>query len=181
MKTKYLLMKKSILIISSFFLILGLCIPNIVNSQDLKLTKKELKEVRKAEKVNKYKALGTLLESRRFIFEAEYRRGSGTVVSPDGGTDISPDHLNLGRNYIRIDSLIASVQFEGLGPKPKPPQPWDGNIENWELFKNDKELSYDLQFTISGMTKNYYISVDHYGSAILKIGKEVYCGNIKQL
>ena len=173
-------MKKSILKISSFFLILGLCIPNIVNSQDLKLTKKELKEVRKAEKVNKYKALGTLLESRRFVFEAEYR-GDGTYVSPDGGVDVSPDRLNLGRNYIRIDSLIASVQFEGWGPKPKPPQPWDGNIENWELFKNDKKLSYDLQFTISGMTKNYYISVDLYSSAKLKIGKEVYYGNIKQL
>jgi hypothetical protein len=166
-------MKKSILKISSFFLILGLCIPNILNSQDLKLTKKELKEVRKAEKVNKYKALGALLESRRFVFEAEYRG--------QGGTEVSPDRLNLGRNYIRIDSLIASVQFEGWGPKPKPPQPWDGNIENWELFKNDKKLSYDLQFTISGMTKNYYISVDRYSSAKLKIGKEVYYGNIKQL
>ena len=65
-------MKKSVFKISSFFLILGLCWISIIgNSQDVKLNKKEKKEVRKAERLKDYEALGTMLESRKFVFSVD--------------------------------------------------------------------------------------------------------------
>jgi hypothetical protein len=116
-------MKKSLLKSSSFLLIVGLLwIPDIVNSQELKLTKKELKEASKTGKVNKYKALGTLLESRRCVFEFDSR---SAAESYDG-------RVSADRNFIRIDSLTAFCQFEDYVGIPKAPlRTWEGSIVSW--------------------------------------------------
>jgi len=166
-------MKKSILKSSSFILIIGLLwIPNIVNSQELKLTEKELKEATKAEKVNKYKALGNLLESRRCVFEADSRFDAQTYYG----------RVSADRNYIRVDSLNAFIQFEGFsGWSKAPTQTWDGSIVNWELVKNDKRLDYQLKFKISTVSENYYIFINYDNTARLKIGGKIYLGDIKQL
>jgi hypothetical protein len=157
-------MKKSILKISSFFLILGLlCIPNIINSHDLKLTKKELKEASKAEKVNMYKALGTLLGSKRFVFEADSRSDAQNYYG----------RVSADRNYVRVDSLTAFIQFEKFtGSSKQTPQTWEGRIASWELVENDKKLYYELQFNISTVIENYYIFIDYDSTAKLKIGKK---------
>jgi hypothetical protein len=165
-------MKKSIFVFSRMFLVLGLCWISIIsNSQNLKLTKTELKEARKAEKVNNYKTLDAILESKRFVFEADYRSVQA----------LNLDRVSQGRNYIRIDSLIAFVQFEKLSGKPKPLKPWERKIDSWELYKNDKKLSYDLKFKIIGVTQYYYMSIDYYSDAKLRIGNYTYYGSIKQL
>lgn len=173
METKYKIMKKSILKNSSFLLIFGLLwIPNIVNSQELKLTKKELKEASKAKKINKYKALGTLLENRRFVFEADSRSDAQNYYG----------RVSADSNYIRVDSLTAFIQFEGFtGWSKAPPQTWEGSIVSWELVKNDKRIDYELQFKISTVIENYYIFIDYDSTAKLEIGRKIYLGYIKQL
>jgi hypothetical protein len=161
-------MKKSTLKISDFFLILGLCWISIIgNSQDLKLDKKEKKEARKAERLKDYEALGTLLESRKFVFEAD------RISSQMFNNRISPDH-----NYIRFDTLSAFIQFERT-IKSKKPLTWEGNIVGWELEKNDKKLYYDLKFNISTVTQNYYMFINYDSSANLRIGGFMYLGYIK--
>ena len=154
-------------------MILGLLwIPNIVNFQELELTKMELKEASKAEKVNKYKALGTLLESRRFVFEADSRSDAQNYYG----------RVSADRNYIRVDSLTAFIQFEGFtGWSKAPTQTWEGSIVSWELVKNDKKLDYELQFKISTVIENYYIFIYYDNTAKLKIGRKIYLGYIKQL
>lgn len=166
-------MKKSILKISSFLLILGLLwIPNTVNSQVLKLTKKELAEASKAEKVNKYKALGTLLESRRFVFEADSRSDAQNYYG----------RVSADSNYIRVDSLTAFIQFEGFtGWSKAPTRTWEGTIVSWELVKNDKKTDYELQFKINSVIENYYMFIDYDNTAKLKIGRKIYLGYIKQV
>jgi hypothetical protein len=173
METKYKIMKKSIFKNSSLLLILGLLwIPNIANSQELKLTEKELKEATKTEKVNKYKALGHLLESRRCVFEADSRFDAQTYYG----------RVSADKNYIRVDSLNAFIQFEGFsGWSKAPAQTWEGSIVNWELVKNDKKLDYQLQFKINTVSENYDIFINYDNTAKLKIGKKIYLGYIKQL
>jgi hypothetical protein len=173
MKTKHKIMKRSILKNSRFLLILGLLwIPNIVNSQNLKLSRKELKEASKAEKVNKYKELSTLLESRRFVFEADSKSQANDYLG----------RISADRNYVRVDSLTAFIQFEKwIGNSKVPVQTWEGNIVNWELVKNDKKLYYNLQFKISTVIENYYLFIYYDSTAKLKIGSTSYLGYIKQL
>jgi hypothetical protein len=164
---------KSILKSSSFILIIVLLwIPNIVNSQESILTKKELKEATKTEKVNKYKALGNLLESRRCVFEADSRYDAQTYYG----------RVSADRNYIRVDSLNAFIEFEGFtGWSKAPTQTWEGSIVNWELVKNDKKLDYQIQFKINTVTENYDLFINYDNTAKLKIGRKSYLGYIKQL
>ena len=135
-------MKKSIKKSSGLFLILVLCCISIIgNSQDLKLSKKEQKEARKAERLKEYEVLGTLLESRKFVFEGTRKQNKeGMIVT-----------INPALNFVRFDSLKINMNLERMGDEWMPNvtllknnQPMSGNISHWELLKNSKKLNYYL-------------------------------------
>jgi hypothetical protein len=168
-----IIMKKSVYQISKFILILGLLwIPDTVNTQDLKLAREQQKEVSRTEKIIKYKALGALLENRRFVFKADSRSDAEHYYGRVGAD----------RNYVRVDSMNVFIQLEGWSSKPKPPSKmWEGSIVSWELVKNEKNLYYDLQFKINTVIENYYMFIDYDSTAKLKIGSLIYLGCVRQL
>jgi hypothetical protein len=148
-------MKESTIKISGFFLILGLCWISILgNSQDLKLDKKEKKEVRKAEKLKDYDALGTLLEGRKFLFLTDRTQSASgdrisNVIHADGSRFFfifeNPKNTS-GRNSGARDNTSPSVGIRGFSI--------EGNIGSWELSKNFKNLSYSIRFDVNGSGNN---------------------------
>jgi len=135
-------MNKSIKKISGLFLILILCCISIIgNSQDLKLNNKEQKEAMKAARLREYEALGTLLESRKFVFEATRKQNKeGLIVS-----------INPALNFVRFDSVRINMNLERMGDEWMPnvtllrnAELMRGNISHWELLKNSKKLNYYL-------------------------------------
>jgi hypothetical protein len=152
-------MSKSILKISSFFLILGLCYISIIgSSQDLNLSRKEKKEAKKTEAILNYNSLGVLLESRKFVFEANRRQ------SKDGSVVI----INPNINYIIIDSMSYTTTIFGLKPN-------EGVLTRWVLLKNNKKLSYSIKFdmqispAMSVATSVYEIYMDVYANKNAKV------------
>jgi len=143
---------RSVIKIRSFFLILGLCwIFLDGNSQDTILSKKEKKEERKSENILSYHSLGALLESRKFVFEANLRQIKGRSMGI----------LNPDINYIIVDSLSFTTTIFGL-------KPYEGALARWAILKNDKKLSYYIKFDMhispimSVATSVYEISMDVY-------------------
>jgi hypothetical protein len=135
-------MNNLILKVSSFLLIPGLCCVSVIgNYQDLKLTKKELKEAKKTEKSKNFEALGTFLESRKFLFESNIKKNrEGLTVA-----------INPSINYFKVDSLSINMNFETAGltwmtnvAQYFNSQPKEGDIYHWELLKNSEKFNYYL-------------------------------------
>lgn len=142
-------MKKSEFQISSFLLILSLfCISINGNSQDQKLSKKENKEAREAKRLKDYETLGTLLENRKFAFITERVQGAyGTIIYNSIRVDESRIfvHCDDPKSYTGIasgvwDNTTPRIGLTGLY--------FEGDIENWELLKNSKDLSYTVKFHV---------------------------------
>ena len=111
------------------------------NAQDIKLTRQEQKEARRAELQANFNLLDTLLENRSFVLEADYlqnRYGDRIVV---------PQMLN----FIKVDSTYVVLQTgsnsrfgnNGVGGVTA-----EGKANGWKLIKNYKNLSYNLRFNV---------------------------------
>lgn len=145
-------MKKSVFKIIIIFLILGLnCISIIGNPQDLKLNKKEKKEVRKAERLKDYEALGTLLERRKFLLEMDYQLYGQNKT-----------RLNPMLNTIKVDtsSCVFQSEFTNIvSDLNRVVSKAEGSIDGWKLVKDIKHLGYYLQFRMFTDNGLYYVSV----------------------
>jgi hypothetical protein len=148
-------MKKSIFKNSSLFLILGFCWISIIGkSQDVKSDKEEKKELRKAERLKDYEALGTMLESRKFVFAVD-RVQSATgvkitnVIRLDGSRILisleDPENTS-GRNSGVLNNSTPKIGTTGIV--------FEGNIGRWELSKNSKNLSYSIRFEVNRVASN---------------------------
>lgn len=142
-------MKKSVQIISRFFLIIGLSWIYIIgNSQDFKLTKKEQKEAKKAERIIDYEALGPFLEGRIFAFETN--RIQGTT----GATVYNVVQVDEAKIFVRCeDPKNTSGGNSGVRDNSTPPIGptglfFEGDIDGWKLSKNSKNLSYTVRFEV---------------------------------
>jgi hypothetical protein len=145
-------MKKSILQISSLFLTFVFCwISYVANSQDLKSTKTTRKEARKVERAIDYQGLGVSLERRRFVIEMEYQLNLNQ----------NQTRLNPMLNFIMVDSSscvlesesdIFSAFFRGVSKV-------EGSIDSWKLVKNNKNLSYYIQFIMFTDNGRYQVSI----------------------
>ena len=166
-------MEKSTLKISAFFLILGLCLISVIgNSQELNLSIKEKREIKKAERLKDFDALGALLESKRFAYETERVQGStGTrvynVTQVDGlriyvRCDDPPN--TSGRFSGAIDNSTLIYGRTGLF--------FEGDIENWELSNNSKNLSYSIRLdakTSQGIVYEIFMKINSSKSASIEI------------
>lgn len=167
-------MGKIFLIAGCFF------ISCIGNSQDIKSERKTRKEVREAEMIVKYKALGASLETKEFVLEMEYiLNGAGNRKK-----------LNEMLNYIMIDSSTCVWQSESTDIFTdlfRDVSKVEGSIDGWKLIKDIKHLSYFLQFrmftdnglyhvttsinsdkTISGTIRGIRDSFTFYGRIVIK-------------
>ena len=131
-------MKTSKILSGSLFFILGFClIADICYAQDLKINKQERKEARKTEKGIEYLEVGTLLESRKFVLKLEQELSRMNI------------EINPQLNFLRIDSLDCIYETEHkyyILLRLVEENPLKGKIDNWKLVKDDKHLSYHLQF-----------------------------------
>jgi hypothetical protein len=131
-------MKRSLVNMGSMFLMVGFCwISDICNSQDIKISKQERKEARKAEIGYDYLELGTLLENRKFVLRLEQDLSRSNI------------EINPQLNYLIVDSLNFTYETEHkyyVLLRLVEENPLKGKIDNWKLVKDDKHLSYHLQF-----------------------------------
>jgi hypothetical protein len=110
------------------------------NSQSVKLSRQEQKEARKAELFANYQALDSVLESKRFVLQADF-------LQNQYGNRIDVTSI---LNFIKVDSTSGVLQtgfnsadpgFNGVGGVTAV-----GTINRWKLNKNPKNLSYYLRF-----------------------------------
>ena len=142
-------MKTIIYKLVSLFLILGFFFISLTSySQERKLTRQEMKEVRKAQLEANFWIIDSLLKSKSFVLVADYlqnRYGDRIIVTPT-------------LNFIKINGESGILQtgsnwsmgYNGVGGVTA-----EGSIGKWTVFKDQKRLSYNLQF---GMLTNigYY-------------------------
>jgi hypothetical protein len=176
------IMKTLILKTDGFLLMIGLFLISLnVSSQDNKLTKEELREVRKAQQLMNFQSLDTLIQNKCFVLEADY-------LENQYGNRI-PVLSNL--NFIMLDSLKAVLQTgsnfragtNGVGGATA-----EGRIAGLKVVKNQKNLSYFLRFSVSTDIGMYDVAMtifsnNHATATItgLTRGKLVYDGRILAL
>ena len=125
----------------------------ISNSQDLKLTRQEKKEVRKAQMDANFYILDSLLKAKSFVLEADY-------LQDRYGMRI-PVVSNL--NFVKVDETKGILQtgsnsnfgYNGVGGVTA-----EGSLGEWKIFKDFKHLSYRLQFNLNTLIGIYDISMN---------------------
>jgi hypothetical protein len=149
----------------SLFLVFGFFwISTNSNSQDTKLSRQELKEVRKAQMAENFNILDSLLHARSFVLEADFlqdKYGERVLVLS-----------NL--NFIKVDKTNGVLQtgapagrgYNGVGGVTA-----EGSIGKWKINKDPKRLSYTLFFSLLTNIGNYdvfmTVSSDNRASATI--------------
>jgi hypothetical protein len=126
----------------NLFWIMGLlCISLNINSQERKLTREELKEVRKAQLEANFQALDSLLNAKSFVLEADFlqnRYGDRIIVTPTlNFIKLNENNgiLQTGSNWSMGSNNVGGVTAEG-------------SIGKYELFKDPKRMNFTLQFSL---------------------------------
>jgi len=175
-------MKKLTFYLGSLILAFGFCwIPNISYSQNVKFTRQEQKEARRAEIFENFKVLDTMLLGKSFVLEADYLENQYGNKTPVSST----------LNFIRVDSTSGVLQtgnnvsrgYNGVGGVTA-----EGNIGSYKIVKDLKNLSYFLQFSVLTNVGAYDVSImvsaDSYARATitgLGYGKLIYDGHMERL
>ncbi len=126
----------------NLFWIMGLfCISLNVNSQEHKLTRQELKEVKKAQLEANFRALDSLLNAKSFVLEANFLQnqyGDRIIVTPTlNFIKLNADNgiLQTGSNWSMGSNFVGGVTAEGA-------------IGKYEVFKDPKRMNFTLQFSL---------------------------------
>jgi len=137
----------------SLFWILGIFLISFNGySQERKLTRQEMKEVRKAQLEANYWILDSLLNSKSFVLVADYlqnRYGDRVIVSPT-------------LNFIKINKESGILQtgsnwsmgYNGVGGVTA-----EGSIGKWTVFKDQKRMTYNLQFSLLTNLGHYAVAM----------------------
>jgi hypothetical protein len=149
-------MKKSSFRIESFILILGLwsiCV--LGNSQGLNPEMKEKKESKKLEQSRNYEVLGSLLESRKFVFEGDQ-------------TQLPHESPIPGFSIIRLDSSLVFIESISLLLRN-----FSYDVKRWDLKKNPKYKFYTVRFYADGKEAGGFgvvLNIYANNSAVAEIG-----------
>ena len=146
-------MKNSIIYRWVLFLAVGLfLISHDGYSQEVKFNKQERKEAREMVRYANFHLLDSLLESKRFVLEADYLQnqyGDRIIVTPL-------------LNFIKVNSSDIVLQtgtsiergFNGVGGVTA-----EGRVGTYEVIRNLKNLSYYLKFTVLSNLGPYDVSI----------------------
>jgi len=135
------------------------------------LSKKEKKEARRSERLKDYEALGFLLESRKFVFEAK------TMQTKDGNViPVNPNYVFFKFDSPRVTNQSPTMMLDSYLH--------EGTITYWELLRNNKNLNYiiSISTTMGGSTNfQMLISADKQARVKVNRGNSVitYNGQIK--
>lgn len=120
------------------------------NSQDIKLSRQELKEMRRAQAFANFNALDSLLNGKRFVLEADFLQneyGNRIPVSQD-------------LNFVKVDESTGILQtgsnfgmaYNGVGGVTA-----EGSVGSWKINKDYKKLTYNLKFSLFSNLGNFDI------------------------
>jgi hypothetical protein len=123
------------------------------NTSNKKLTRKEKKELKKKEEEQTKKEVSIVVESRRFVFEAEQ------IIDRESNT--YPANSSI--NFIKVDSNKAVFQLgsaavigvNGLGGITI-----EGEITNYKVEKNEKNGYYYIVLKVSSRLGFFDIQFD---------------------
>ncbi len=126
----------------SLFWILGLlCISLNSNSQERKLSRQELKEVKKAQLEANFWALDSLLKAKSFVLEADFLQNQyGDMVN------VTPM-----LNFIKVNETNGILQTgsnSGIGYNNVGGVTAEGAIGKYEIYKDQKRMNFTLQFSL---------------------------------
>jgi hypothetical protein len=126
----------------SLFWILGLlCISLNSNSQERKLSRQELKEVKKAQLQANFRALDSLLNAKSFVLEADFLQNQyGDMVN------VTPM-----LNFIKVNETNGILQTgsnSGIGYNNVGGVTAEGAIGKYEVYKDPKRMNFTLQFSL---------------------------------
>lgn len=137
----------------SLFWILGLfCISLNSNSQERKLTRQELKEVKKAQLEANYRALDSLLNAKSFVLEADFLQnqyGDRIVVTPT-------------LNFIKLNETTGILQTGSswrMGSNNVGGVTAEGSIGKYHVYKDPKKMTFTLQFSLLTNIGHYDVSM----------------------
>jgi len=138
---------------AGIFCILGLLASSLSGySQEAKLTRQEMKEIRKAQLAENFRILDSLLNAKKFVLEADFlanRYGDRIIVTP-----------NL--NFIKLDNQNGILQtgsnfgfgYNGVGGVTA-----EGKVGKWRILKDTKRMIYTVQFSLLTNIGNYDVSM----------------------
>jgi hypothetical protein len=158
-------MKTMKIYMAGLFLFIGLSgIYRSVNAQDIKLSREERKEVRKAQLQANFAILDSLLNAKSFVLEADYlqnKYGYRILVVPS-------------LNFIKVNranGILQTGSNTGIGYNSVGGVTAEGNIGAYKIYKDFRKLSYTLEFSLLTNIGHYditmYISADNYATATI--------------
>ncbi len=137
----------------SLFLIFGFfCISLNSYSQNMEISRKDRKEARKAQMTANYQVLDSLLNAKTFVLEADYLQNKYGYRVP----------VISSLNFIKIDETNGVLQTgsnTGIGYNDVGGVTAEGSIGTWKIYKDPKNLSYRLQFSLLTNIGHYDVSM----------------------
>jgi hypothetical protein len=137
------------------YIILFMLLPVISGnsySQEKALSKQERKDHRKSEELASFARLDSLLNSRRFVLEADFlltRYGEKiNVLSNLNFVKVTNDH-----GVLQTGSA-SELGYNGVGGITD-----EGTIEKWQITRNLKKSSFYVRFNIISINGNYEIAM----------------------
>ncbi len=137
----------------SLLWVLGLFLLTVSsNAQEVKLSRQELKEARKAQLAANFNILDSLLKAKSFVLEADFLQnqyGDRIVVTPV-------------LNFIKVnndDGILQTGNNLGLGFNGVGGVTAEGSIGGWKIFKDPKKMTYNVQFSLLTQIGNYDVTM----------------------
>lgn len=128
-------------IVSVLFILGLLQIPFNGNSQDVKPSKQERKELKEAQDNINFNILDSLLTSRRFVLEADYLQNKIGDIIPVSST----------LNFVKVDGENGILQTGSdllRGSNGSGGVTTEGNISKYKVHKNYKSLTHRVTFNL---------------------------------
>lgn len=128
--------------LGSLLFVFGFClIPYTGKAQDVKPSRQEKKDLKRAELNANFQAIDTLLERKTFVLEADFLQNQYGDQVP----------VTSVLNFILVDSSKAVLQtgsnnssgYNGVGGVTA-----EGNIQSYKVIKEPKNLSYSVRFSV---------------------------------
>lgn len=135
-------MKTTHMKIAGLLMLSGLFLASVAGySQDNRLSRQEKKEVKKARMTENFYFLGSLLDAKRFVLEADFLENTYGYRLPVTST----------LNFIIIEESKGILQtgadsrmgYNGVGGVTA-----EGTVRGWKVYKDPKKMIYRLHFNL---------------------------------
>ncbi len=151
------------------------------NAQDRKASRQDRAEMRKSVTLANFAVLDSLLSQKSFVLEAYYlanQYGDRIPVSPT----VNFIQVNSTRGILQT-GVYSTLGYNGVGGVTT-----EGEIGAWKVYKNFKNYTYSLRFTLHTTLGIYDISLsvnaDNHARAVitgLTPGQLIYEGQLQSV